>query len=75
MATLIDTGRHEDDDVEASEESQPTLENTVAPVQETTTEPVEEASDVPDKYQGKSISEVVKMHQEAEKRLGGQRGR
>ncbi len=72
MATLIDTGRHEDDDVEASEESQPTLENTVAPVQETTTEPVEEASDVPDKYQGKSISEVVKMHQEAEQLLGRQ---
>jgi hypothetical protein len=37
-------------------------------------EPVEavEAEDIPDKYQGKSIKDIVQMHQEAEKLLGRQ---
>ena len=37
-------------------------------------EPVEEetTTDVPDKYQGKSLEDVVRMHQEAEKLLGRQ---
>jgi hypothetical protein len=72
MATLVDEGRHEDADEVISEDSQPTLEDAVSPVKETTTAPVEEAIEVPDKYQGKSISEVVKMHQEAEQLLGRQ---
>jgi len=38
-------------------------------------EPAQEApSDVPEKYQGKSIQEVVSMHQEAEKVIGRQGG-
>ena len=44
--------------------------------QEATVEPETQAAptedDIPDKYQGKSLQEVVKMHQEAEKLVGRQ---
>jgi hypothetical protein len=42
-------------------------------VEETTEQP-QEQSTVPEKYQGKSMEEVVQMHQEAEKLLGRQSG-
>jgi hypothetical protein len=63
MATLIDE-RPEDVETEDLEVSQ------------ITEEPVEEQAnpedDIPDKYQGKSTAEIVRMHQEAEKLLGRQ---
>lgn len=70
MATLVDThdGRQEEQAVEQPEHS---LENTVAPV-ETEQAPEEPTPDVPDKYQGKSVADIVKMHQEAEQLLGRQ---
>ena len=42
--------------------------------EEEVTEQPQEQSTVPEKYQGKSLEEVVQMHQEAEKLLGRQSG-
>ena len=43
-----------------------------APITGGATEPKEEKPNVPEKYQNKSLEEVVQMHQEAEKLLGKQ---
>lgn len=51
------------------QEEDPNL--TAAPAQaDTATEPVKE--DIPEKYKGKSLDEIVRMHQEAEKLIGRQ---
>ena len=64
MATLID---ERPEDVETEEEvSQITEEPQEATPQET------QEDDIPEKYQGKSTAEIVRMHQEAEKLLGRQ---
>ena len=42
--------------------------------EEEVTEQPQEQSTIPEKYQGKSLEEVVQMHQEAEKLLGRQSG-
>ena len=49
-------------------------EQTEAPVEDIAEEtPVEvEEEEVPDKYKGKTVSEIVHMHQEAEKLVGRQ---
>jgi hypothetical protein len=57
MATIID---------QREEEYNETLEAVEEPVEAV------EAEDIPDKYQGKSIKDIVQMHQEAEKLLGRQ---
>ena len=67
MATLIDERPPED--VDNEQEEQEVSQITEEPeVQET---PREE-DDIPEKYQGKSTAEIVRMHQEAEKLLGRQ---
>jgi len=43
-----------------------------APAQEADNAPVANEQAVPDKYKGKSLEEIVKMHQEAEKLIGRQ---
>ena len=57
-------------DVTEDQETQETLE------EETTLEEQEQATteeqEVPQKYQGKSTAEIIRMHQEAEKLLGKQ---
>src|SRR6056300_929399 len=64
MATFVD--QREDEDVEGEELT--SLEET--PEQE---QPQQEPeSDIPEKYQGKPLEEIVRMHQEAEKLLGRQ---
>ena len=67
-ATIIDE-RIEDDstttDLEATSFDEPTQEKP-----EPKTKPQED--DLPEKYQGKSVQEIVQMHQEAEKMLGRQ---
>ncbi len=63
MATLIDERPPED--VETEEVSQITEEP-----EEVT--PQQEEEEIPEKYQGKSTAEIVRMHQEAEKLLGRQ---
>ena len=42
--------------------------------EEEVTEQPQEQSTIPEKYQGKSMEEIVQMHQEAEKLLGRQSG-
>ena len=58
MATLIDERLEDEEEV-----------NTLQETPEEST-PVEE--EIPEKYQGKSVTEIVRMHQEAEKLLGRQ---
>lgn len=73
MATLIEQGR-QNDAADNAEEIR--LEDAVTPqpeeAPETTTEAPEAAPELPEKYQGKSISDIVEMHQQAEKLLGRQ---
>ena len=66
MATLIDDERLDDDNEELNN-----IEEMGSPEPEPTPEPQE---DIPEKYQGKSTAEIVRMHQEAEKLLGKQSG-
>ena len=47
-------------------------ENEVNEIQQDVEQPPEPESNLPEKYQGKSLEEVVQMHQEAEKLLGRQ---
>ena len=64
-ATMLDP-QPEEDNVDA-------IENEVDEIQQEEVEqPQAEAQSLPDKYQGKSLEEVVQMHQEAEKLLGRQ---
>jgi len=73
MATLIEQGRQKNAAEDAEEVR---LEDAVTPeaeeATETTTEAPEAAPELPEKYQGKSISDIVEMHQQAEKLLGRQ---
>jgi hypothetical protein len=61
MAKIID---------QREEEYNETLEAVEEPVEAVETE--DSVADIPDKYQGKSIKDIVQMHQEAEKLLGRQ---
>ena len=67
-ATIIDTEERQED-VTQFDSLEPVEEVQEAPV-EAAQEETEEA--IPDKYQGKSVAEIVRMHQEAEKLLGRQ---
>lgn len=70
-ATIIDTEERQDDDTQF---------DSLEPVEEVVAEqpsPVEAAQEetedeIPEKYQGKSVADIVRMHQEAEKLLGRQ---
>ena len=64
MARLIDERPEdvEENDIDTTLEQEPQLEATLE----------EPESDIPEKYQGKSTAEIVRMHQEAEKLLGKQ---
>jgi len=69
MATFIDEGeqtQQEDEEFSPVEE----VGEQETPEQEPAEEQVEE--DIPDKYKGKSIKEIVRMHQEAERAIGKQ---
>ena len=60
-------------DPQPEEENVDTLENEANEIQQEEIEqPPEPESTLPEKYQGKSLEEVVQMHQEAEKLLGRQ---
>jgi hypothetical protein len=70
MATFIDEGFEEPQDdeqfspVDEGEEQQENFEQ--EPEEQT------EEDDIPDKYKGKSIKDIVRMHQEAERAIGKQ---
>ena len=61
-------------DPQPEEENVDAIENEVNEIQqeEEVEQPQAEEQSLPDKYQGKSLEEVVQMHQEAEKLLGRQ---
>jgi hypothetical protein len=60
-------------DVPPEEDNAETIENEVEEIQEQPEQPQqEEQPALPEKYQNKSLEEVVQMHQEAEKLLGRQ---
>ena len=67
-ATLVDPQPEMENADDINEEA-----NETQYVEEQTDQP-QEQSTVPEKYQGKSLEEVVQMHQEAEKLLGRQSG-
>ena len=68
MATFIDEGDEslqEDEELVSLEEQEPEEETPVAQDQD-------EEDDIPDKYKGKSVKDIVRMHQEAERAIGKQ---
>ena len=70
-ATLVDVQPEEEtaeETIENEEENENQLLQ-IEPAEETQEQPT-----VPDKYQGKTLEDVVQMHQEAEKLLGKQSG-
>ena len=69
-ATLVDPQPEVENADDINEEANETQYEAEAEV----TEQPQEQSTVPEKYQGKSLEEVVQMHQEAEKLLGRQSG-
>jgi len=64
MATFIDEREEELNDEEISEVTEET--------EEVVEEPEQSEDGLPEKYQGKDIKDIVRMHQEAEKLLGRQ---
>ena len=70
-ATIIDTEERQDDDTQF--DSLEPVEEVVAEQPEPVEAAQEETEDeIPDKYRGKSVADIVRMHQEAEKLLGRQ---
>ncbi len=62
-------------EVDANEKyADPTKEESTTPdaVEQTTAEPEEVTPELPEKYRGKALDEIIKMHQEAEKLIGRQ---
>jgi hypothetical protein len=59
-------------DPQPEEENVDTIENEADEIQQEEVEQPQEEQSLPEKYQGKSLEEVVQMHQEAEKLLGRQ---
>jgi len=59
-------------DPQPEEENVDAIENEADEIQQEEVEQPQEESSLPEKYQGKSLEDVVQMHQEAEKLLGRQ---
>lgn len=72
MATILDTGWDDQKPVEKAteDETNTTLESLEVPREDNLEEPP--AEEIPDKYRGKSVQDLVQMHQEAEKAIGKQ---
>jgi predicted RNA-binding Zn ribbon-like protein len=68
-ATIIETEERHDDETQFD-----SMEPQEEYVEETPVEATQEETedDIPEKYQGKSVADIVRMHQEAEKLLGRQ---
>jgi hypothetical protein len=67
MATFLDEG----DDLQPDEFSSIDEEQEVETPEEETSQPPEE-DDIPEKYRNKSVKDIVRMHQEAERAMGKQ---
>ena len=72
MARIIDEPQENEET--AIEEETGSVEELSQESQETVEETTQTEPEIPEKYQGKSIQDVVQMHQEAEKALGRQGG-
>lgn len=73
MATFIDPQDEELQDQEQVSSIPEPTEQTVDNSEEVVNaQPSEDVTEVPDKYKGKTLEEIVKMHQEAEKLIGRQ---
>jgi len=73
MARLIDQEPEDQQEEFATlGEDEQVVEEAPEPTLEDTPEPEVEEDDIPEKYQGKDIKDIVQMHQEAEKLLGRQ---
>jgi len=70
-ATIIDTEERQDDDTQF-DSLEPVEEIEAQPEAPVEASQEETEDEIPDKYQGKSVAEIVRMHQEAEKLLGRQ---
>ena len=73
MATFVEEGQDSPEDevsTYTSLDPQDTVEQPEEVVEETSAQ--EEPEDIPDRYRGKSIKEIARMHQEAEKLIGRQ---
>lgn len=68
MATFID----EDTNSPTDEQLEPQTEELQNEAEQQPEEPQEQADDIPEKYKGKSVKDIVRMHQEAERALGKQ---
>lgn len=66
MATFIDEDTNEEEQFDTVDELQD------EPEEEIQDSSPEEEEDIPDKYKGKSVKDIVRMHQEAERALGKQ---
>ena len=69
MATFIDEGEQEpqeNEELASFEEQEPTQETPEEPQQQ------DDEDDIPEKYKGKSVKDIVRMHQEAERAIGKQ---
>ena len=69
MATFIDEGdepQQEDEEFASFEDAQEEATPEEEPVQE------DNEDDIPEKYKGKSVKDIVRMHQEAERAIGKQ---
>jgi hypothetical protein len=67
MATFIDEGYEEPQEDEELESQKQEPEQEIPE-----TEPPDEEDDIPEKYKGKSVKDIVRMHQEAERAIGKQ---
>ena len=76
MATFIDEHEEEEVSLEPDEELTSFTEEEVVEEEEALEEPTLEDSaeedDLPEKYRGKSVKDIIAMHQNAEKLLGKQ---
>lgn len=73
MARLIEREPEDQQDEFANiGEEEQVVEEATEPTLEDTPEPEAEENDIPEKYRGKDIKDIVQMHQEAEKLLGRQ---
>jgi hypothetical protein len=69
MATFIDEG---DEPLQNEEEYSSIEDEQVQDNLEQEPEPEDTEDDIPDKYKGKSVKDIVRMHQEAERAIGKQ---
>lgn len=71
MLSLTDTDKDQPEtEVDTLEPKEESLQETLQ--EEPTEAPVQDTEEIPDKYRGKGLQDIIRMHQEAEKHLGRQ---